>query len=450
MPITPSFSPITYHETSVPVTRLALYLPPVMTKTPFVEEPSTKMTLQAETSRRDGALHAAAMLVSGTFSTVIMKTEYGVRAQGTATCVDPATGESTTLCPFDKPWFGVLQMKVAMTLCLAFLYARQCTQHRAYLETPVLRMRKGGRRYVTTAPSQEDMAAIKRKYASHTEAESKVEALKRKYRPRGNDSANEESPLLYHPLRAGEEDQAQQGRVSLRTMAAIAIPAMLDLLQTVLSNVGLLWISSSVYQMARGSIIIFSAFFSVRLMGKQLYGFHYASIWIVMLAVALVGYAGVGHSSTASTTSDADSLNAMLGLGFIIASQVLCALQIVVEEHMMLALNVSPMLLVGFEGLWGLVFYVVLVPVLTLTPPGDSAFSRTWHEDFADSFVQLSNSPMLVGLILAYIVAVGTLNVTGNYVTKHLSAVMRSIAEVRSNLSAELTMLELLGQNAPN
>ncbi|RLN87083.1 hypothetical protein BBJ28_00010950 [Nothophytophthora sp. Chile5] len=407
------------------------------------------MPLQAETSRRDGALHAAAMLVSGTFSTVIMKTEYGMRAQGTAICVDPATGESTTLCPFDKPWFGVLQMKVAMTLCLVFLYARQCTQHRAYLETPVLRMRKGGRRYVADAPSQEDMAAIKRKYASHTEAESKVEALKRKYRPHGNGSASEESPLLYHPLGAGEEDQAQQGRVSLRTMAAIAIPAMLDLLQTVLSNVGLLWISSSVYQMARGSIIIFSAFFSVRLMGKRLYGYHYASIWIVMLAVALVGYAGVGHSSTASATSDADSLNAMLGLGFIIASQVLCALQIVVEEHMMLALNVSPMLLVGFEGLWGLVFYVVLVPVLTLTPSGDSAFSRTWHEDFTDSFVQLRNSPTLVGLILAYIVAVGTLNVTGNYVTKHLSAVMRSIAEVRPTLSV-LTMLELLGQNALN
>ncbi|GMF19768.1 unnamed protein product [Phytophthora fragariaefolia] len=362
-----------------------------------------------------------------------MKTEYAVRAHGTATCADPATGAPTTLCPFDKPWFGVLQMKVAMALCLAFLYARKCSQHRQYLETPVLRMHKGGRRYVATAPSEHEMAAIKRKYAGHAGAESKVDALKRKYRPPQRDGdANEQSPLLPPRLLGGEEDQ--QGRVSLRTMAAIALPSMLDLLQTVLSNVGLLWISSSVYQMARGSIIIFSAFFSVRLMGKKLYGYHYASIWIVMLAVALVGYAGVGHHLNATAADDAGSTNALLGLCFIIAAQILCALQIVVEEHMMLALNVSPMLLVGFEGLWGLVFYIILVPILTLTPATGSAFARTWHEDFVDSFVQVKNSPTLVALILAYIVAVGTLNVTGNYVTKHLSAVMRSIAEVRSVL----------------
>ncbi|EGZ27210.1 hypothetical protein PHYSODRAFT_308596 [Phytophthora sojae] len=396
-----------------------------------------------EPLQREGALSAAAMLVSGTFSTVIMKTEYAVRSHGTATCVDPASGAQTTLCPFDKPWFGVLQMKVAMTLCLAFLYVRKCSQHRRYLETPVLRMHKGGRRYVATAPTEEEMAAIKRKYAAHAGAENKVDALKRKYRPshnhHSNADANEQSPLLAPRLLGGEEDQ--QGRVSLRTMAAIALPSLLDLLQTVLSNVGLLWISSSVYQMARGSIIIFSAFFSVRLMGKKLYGYHYACIWIVMLAVALVGYAGVGHHSNATAADDAESTNAVLGLFFIIAAQILCALQIVVEEHMMLALNVSPMLLVGFEGLWGLVFYIILVPILTLTPATGSAFARTWHEDFVDSFVQVKNSPTLIMVILAYIVAVGTLNVTGNYVTKHLSAVMRSIAETLRTLGVWMLSL---------
>ncbi|EEY58458.1 Drug/Metabolite Transporter (DMT) Superfamily [Phytophthora infestans T30-4] len=389
--------------------------------------------------QREGALSAIAMLISGTFSTVIMKTEYAVRSHGTATCVDPQTGEETTLCPFAKPWFGVLQMKVAMTLCLAFLYMRKCSQHREYLETPVLRMYKDGRRYVATAPSEEEMSAIKRKYAGHAEAESKVEALKRKYRPHSSEDVNEESPLLAPRLLGGGGDQ--HGRVSLRTMAAIALPSLLDLLQTVLCNVGLLWISSSVFQMARGSIIIFSAFFSVRLMGKKLYGYHYVSIWIVMLAVALVGYAGVGHHSNSTATDNGNAFNAVLGLFFVIAAQILCALQIVVEEHMMLALNVSPMLLVGFEGLWGLVFYVILVPILTLSPATGSAFATTWHEDFVDSFVQVKNSPALIMLILAYIVAVGTLNVTGNYVTKHLSAVMRSITETLRTLGVWMLSL---------
>ncbi|CAI5704011.1 unnamed protein product [Peronospora effusa] len=383
--------------------------------------------------QRESVLSAIAMLVSGTFSTVIMKTEYAVRSHGTITCLDPHTDEQTTLCPFAKPWFGVLQMKVAMTLCLVFLYVRKRSQHRQYLETPVLRMHKDGRRYVASTPSNEELTVIKQKYASHAGAENKVEVLKHKYRPHLNGKLDEQSPLLGSRL-PGKED-GQQGRISLRTMMTIAFPSLLDLLQTVLSNVGLLWVSSSVYQMVRGSIIIFSAFFSVRLMGKKLHGYHYASIWIVMLAVALVGYAGVGHHSKESDADDTDSFNAVLGLFFITAAQILCALQIVVEEHMMLALNVSPMLLVGFEGLWGLVFYVILVPILTLTPAdAGSAFARTWHEDFVDSFVQVKNSSTLMVLILAYIVAVGTLNVTGNYVTKHLSAVMRSITETLRTL----------------
>lgn len=386
----------------------------------------------AHGSGHAGALHAAAMLVSGTFSTVIMKTEYGVRSVGANTCRDPNNaGETTHLCPFDKPWFGVLQMKLAMALCLLFLYARKCFQHRRYLETPVLRLRKGGARYIAAPPSS--TAEVAKHRLQRHKNPSETTALLSERDMNGGGSG------LTLP---GGED-AQQGRVPLRTLAAIAVPSLLDLLQTVLSNVGLLWISSSVYQMARGSVIVFSAFFSVKLMGKRLHGYHYASIAIVTLAVALVGYAGVGHhSAKGASTSASDeetasrTLDAVLGLAFIILSQVLCALQIVVEEHMMLALNVSPMLLVGFEGLWGLAFYVVLVPVLTLSPPGESsAFARIWHEDFYDSFVQLSNSWTLIALVGAYVVAVGTLNVTGNYVTKHLSAVMRSIAEVCSLMS---------------
>ncbi|KAJ0406446.1 hypothetical protein ATCC90586_001925 [Pythium insidiosum] len=351
----------------------------------------------------DGNLYALAMLVSGTFSTVIMKTEYGIRSHGTERCADPQDPtQTTTLCPFDKPWFGVLQMKLAMALCLVFLYLRKAVKHKAYLETPLMRTQKGGKRYLNTP---------------------EVSALRNKSMRTGETSALLESQAT---------QELDGGRVSLKTVGAVALPSLLDLLQTVFANVGLLWISSSVYQMARGSVIIFSAVLSVKLMNKRLYAYHYASIGLVAVSVALVGWAGTSTSSSASES--AASSNAVLGLVFIIMAQLLTALQIVVEEHMMLSLNVSPMLLVGLEGLWGLVFYVLLVPVLSLTPPGTSAFSKIWHEDFYDSIVKIGNSPTLMALIAAYVVAVGTLNVTANYVTKHLSAVMRSIAETLRTL----------------
>ena len=91
--------------------------------------------------------------------------------------------------------------------------------------------------------------------------------------------------------------------------------------------------------------------------------------------------------------------------------------------------EMDPVALVGFEGLWGLAYFVVLAPVLTFTPRSSEAISIVWHEDFGDTFVQLSNSTPLVLLCLGYFVAILAYNVSANFVTQCLSAVVRSILE---------------------
>ncbi|TMW60158.1 hypothetical protein Poli38472_000200 [Pythium oligandrum] len=370
-------------------------------------------------------LHALAMIISGTFSTVITKIQYSVRAEGTELCVDP-TGQSTTNCPFDKPWFGVLLAKLAMALCLVYLYVRKAVEHKSYLETPLLRLRKSGQQYVNTPTRQKLRNASSR-----------------------NGGAQETTSLLSGNSSTMDEENPP---LSLKTIFAIAFPSLLDLFQTVLGTAGLLWVSSSVYQMARGSVIIFSAVLSVKYMNKRLYAYHYMSILIVGVSVVLVGWAGT--SSSASDTDDSTA-NAILGLSFIIGAQLLMAVQIVVEEHMMVSLNVSPLLLVGWEGLWGLIFFVVLAPVLTLTPGGTSAISKMWHEDFEDSFVKLWNSPIQLLLSVLSVIVVAVLNVTANYVTKHLAAVMRSIIETLRTLGVWIVDLLIVyafnwrGANSP-
>lgn len=62
---------------------------------------------------------------------------------------------------------------------------------------------------------------------------------------------------------------------SWRTIKAVAFPASLDLLNTVLGNIGLLYVNSSIYQMTRGSVVIFSAVLSVKYLGRRLREFHY-------------------------------------------------------------------------------------------------------------------------------------------------------------------------------
>jgi hypothetical protein len=64
-----------------------------------------------------------------------------------------------------------------------------------------------------------------------------------------------------------------------------------------------------------------------------------------------------------------------------------------------------------------------------------------WHEDFGDTFVQLSNSPTLCAYCSFYMVAILAYNVSANTVTQCLSAVVRSILEACRTLGVWVASL---------
>lgn len=61
--------------------------------------------------------------------------------------------------------------------------------------------------------------------------------------------------------------------------------------------------------------------------------------------------------------------------------------------------EMDPVALVGFEGIWGLTYFVFLAPILTVTPRSSMAVSIVWHEDFGDTFVQVLASYTLLYLL---------------------------------------------------
>ncbi|KAF0687891.1 Aste57867_20383 [Aphanomyces stellatus] len=373
------------------------------------------MSKEAEHNRK-GFLWGLVMLVAGTMCTIITKVQYGMRAEGTESCV--VNGTATHNCLFDKPWFGVLQMKLAMAFCIVIMKIRQKVQKRSYLETPVMNMQKHGKRFMAT--------------------------------PKLGGATNERTQLV--------GGAAAPKETSWETIVWILFPSFLDLLNTVLANIGLLWVSSSIYQMSRGSVVLFNAIFSVRFMGKKLFAYHYVSIFIVMTAVTLVAYAGIMQSRATEAISAEDiekQANQVLGLTLIFLSQLITAVQIVVEEYFLTTRQVSPMMLVGWEGIWGLAFFVVLTPVLMATPPGTSALSKIWHEDFVDTFVKMGNSLTVTLTVLLYIVLIGLFNLAANFVTKYLSSVVRSILDTLRTLGVWVLSLFIFyvirwtGTNSP-
>merc|ERR1719326_2209377 len=91
-----------------------------------------------------------------------------------------------------------------------------------------------------------------------------------------------------------------------RKVTLVAIPAAFDLAATALCCIGILFIPASVWQILRGSAIVFCALFSVWFLKRTMYAFHYIGILLCVLGVALVGYASVmGSSEGSAGSSDA-------------------------------------------------------------------------------------------------------------------------------------------------
>jgi drug/metabolite transporter (DMT)-like permease len=292
-------------------------------------------------------LWAAAMLASGTFTTIFAKAMFESSAEGNVSC--NMHDDDDFNCKFNKPWFSVLLMKLSMSLCL----------------------------------------------------------------------------VLYYGFGWGKENP-EADNPSWKTIKAVALPAALDLLNTILGNLGLVFVNSSIYQMTRGSVVIFSAILSVRWLGRTLRSFHYWSILFVLIAVILVGVAGIEESP-----DDGNGNMVIFGLVCILAAQAVTAVQFICEESLMNnpATTLDPVALVGFEGLWGLLYYAFLCPILTFTPRSDISVSTIWHEDFGDTFVMLGNSNGLVWLCFGYFCTILIYNISANIVTQCLSAVVRSILE---------------------
>jgi drug/metabolite transporter (DMT)-like permease len=82
---------------------------------------------------------------------------------------------------------------------------------------------------------------------------------------------------------------------------------------------------ASIFQMLRGSVVVFTAIFSVVFLKRKQYPFHWTGVVLVLAGAAIVGtqsyVCGAG-----STTSTANS-RAMIGNGLIIMAQVIVAVQ---------------------------------------------------------------------------------------------------------------------------
>jgi len=200
------------------------------------------------------------------------------------------------------------------------------------------------------------------------------------------------------------------------------LPACCDMTATSFMYVGLYWTYASVFQMLRGSVVIFTGILSVIFLKKKLYLYHWLGMVFVLAGLALVGLASV----VSPVKDDTNAPHPLLGDIVIVAAQVVVSVQMVVEEKFIGKYNVPPLQVVGWEGFFGLtILSCLFIPFYYI--PGGSAGGRL--ENAPDAFVQMSHSLILCVAIGGNILSIAFFNFFGISITKYSSATTRMVLD---------------------
>ena len=200
-----------------------------------------------------------------------------------------------------------------------------------------------------------------------------------------------------------------------------ALPAFCDLVSTSIMLVGLGLTTASVYQMLKGLVVVVVALYSVIFLHRRLYRHQVLGVVFVFIGVVIVGIGSVFITSEGSR-------NPALGAILIILGQFLGGANWVIEEKFFGDITVPPLLAVGIEGVSGLFYFCIILPILYFIPCDDTNMcSGSGHvENVPYAFKQVGSNGALLGFFIGNILSVAIFNWSSLSVTKNASSLARS------------------------
>lgn len=267
-------------------------------------------------------------------------------------------------------------------------------------------------------------------------------------------------------------------------------PALMDITATSLMYFGLSLTNASSFQMLRGSVIVFVAFLSMVVLKRKILVREWIGIALIILALVLVGIADLSqephHGETSTDTAalvttttttvktpdesaekekvedveqadepmqgdqpliahkilprNADVIeagtsevtNALLGDVLIVVAQLITSCQLVYEEIYITKLDIAPLEMVGFEGIYGFsVLTLILIPLNYI--PNIESLKKVnaggTLEDPIDGLVQVGNNLLILLPILGLVFSIAFYNYSGISLTKEINATTRMVLD---------------------
>jgi hypothetical protein len=246
---------------------------------------------------------------------------------------------------------------------------------------------------------------------------------------------------LYSNLVAGDDVPAPKVAPSRRRLyLLLGLPALCDLVGSAVMGIGLLYIDASVWQMLRGALTIFSALLHAFVLKRPQKGHMWIGVVLVTISLVLVGFAAITASDGVAAAGVSTGI-VILAMCLTAGSQFLRAVQVVLEDWLVHDIEISPYLIVGAEGVWGMLgtAFIFLPICQNLGSVGNEG--NGVHEDTIDTFLMLGSEPLLIGLTILYILAILGLNTFGMILCEFTNAVMRTIIEAMRTLCVWVVQL---------
>lgn len=299
------------------------------------------------------------------------------------------------------------------------------------------------------------------------------------------------APVLYQPVQQDEDDDVgdelirpvsqeaaspvlkpllpnAQDRIPLQgwKVMLLAIPTCCDLTGTTLMNVGLLFVAASIYQMTRGALVLFVGAFSVMFLKRKLYLYHWLSLVVVVLGVALVGLAGaISHGDRNADSDSVDELDlarkmlltirdvvveaadetvlrSILGVFLIAFAQIFTATQFVLEEFILEKYSIEPLRMVAWEGTFGLLIALIAQVILHFTV-GTTKTGKYGYFDAEEGYREFFNNKTIAVTSVLIMFSIGGFNFFGLSVTRSISSTARSLIDTLRTLFIWMVSLGL-------
>lgn len=229
----------------------------------------------------------------------------------------------------------------------------------------------------------------------------------------------------------------------------LIFPSIFDLIATSLCMFGLLHVNVSIYQMLRGSAIIFVALLKQFVLGDKLKKFMWVGIFWNVVSIILVGATAMFSAQdepAAQEEAGTAQKDPLWGVTLILAGAFVQSLQYAFEEKVMTmgetkddhqavgngeedadaGVSAPPLLLIGMEGLWGsLICVFILYPVAYYSPGPDYGCVENPYNTMA----MIRNSTEVQQMFILYFFSILSYNILACLVTFMMDSVWHAILD---------------------